>query len=74
VPAPPAAKPAPQPASPKGATDPAKPASQPTAAKPAPAPVAEKKAIVYACPMHPEVTSDKPGKCSKCGMDLVPKK
>ncbi len=24
----------------------------------------------YSCPMHPEVTSDKPGKCSKCGMDL----
>jgi multidrug efflux pump subunit AcrA (membrane-fusion protein) len=28
---------------------------------------------VYTCPMHPEVTSDKPGKCSKCGMDLVKK-
>lgn len=26
----------------------------------------------YTCPMHPEVTSDKPGKCPKCGMDLVP--
>jgi uncharacterized paraquat-inducible protein A len=25
----------------------------------------------YSCPMHPEVTSDKPGKCSKCGMDLI---
>jgi len=23
--------------------------------------------------MHPEVTSDKPGKCPKCGMDLVKK-
>lgn len=30
--------------------------------------------IVYTCPMHPEVTSDKPGKCPKCGIDLVPKK
>ena len=30
-------------------------------------------AIIYTCPMHPEVTSDKPGKCSKCGMDLVKK-
>ena len=28
---------------------------------------------VYTCPMHPDVTSDKPGKCSKCGMDLVKK-
>src|SRR5882672_5089990 len=27
----------------------------------------------YACPMHPDVTSDKEGKCSKCGMALVKK-
>jgi RND family efflux transporter MFP subunit len=26
----------------------------------------------YFCPMHPEVVSDEPGKCPKCGMDLVP--
>ena len=26
----------------------------------------------YTCPMHPEVISDKPGKCPKCGMNLVP--
>jgi hypothetical protein len=32
-------------------------------------PVAVEKA--YSCPMHPEVQSDTPGKCSKCGMDLV---
>ena len=25
----------------------------------------------YVCPMHPEITSDKPGKCSKCGAELV---
>jgi hypothetical protein len=25
----------------------------------------------YVCPMHPAVTSDAPGKCSECGMDLV---
>ncbi len=28
----------------------------------------------YTCPMHPEVQSDKPGRCPKCGMDLVLKK
>jgi hypothetical protein len=30
-------------------------------------------AIVYTCPMHPEVTSDGPGTCPKCNMDLVKK-
>jgi membrane fusion protein, copper/silver efflux system len=29
--------------------------------------------VVYTCPMHPEVISDKPGECPKCGMDLVKK-
>ncbi len=29
--------------------------------------------IEYTCPMHPEVVSDEPGSCPKCGMDLVPK-
>ena len=27
----------------------------------------------YVCPMHPEVVSDHPGSCPKCGMDLVPR-
>ncbi len=27
--------------------------------------------IYYQCEMHPEVISDKPGKCSKCEMDLM---
>ncbi len=31
-------------------------------------------AMTYTCPMHPEVTSDKAGKCPKCGMDLMEKK
>lgn len=26
----------------------------------------------YACPMHSEVISDKPGRCPKCGMKLEP--
>ncbi|PYJ58007.1 MAG: hypothetical protein DME82_00865, partial [Verrucomicrobia bacterium] len=26
----------------------------------------------YTCPMHPEVITDHPGNCPKCGMKLVP--
>jgi hypothetical protein len=32
------------------------------------------QAATYVCPMHPEVTDDKPGQCPKCGMKLEPKK
>jgi FtsP/CotA-like multicopper oxidase with cupredoxin domain len=27
--------------------------------------------VVYACPMHPEVTSQEPGRCPKCSMKLL---
>ena len=47
------------------------PSSPPTAA-PSPSP-APPSATIYSCPMHPEVQSRAPGKCPKCGMDLVPR-
>ena len=41
----------------------------------APAPAkSEPQAVVYTCPMHPEVVSNQPGQCPKCGMNLVPVK
>ena len=32
------------------------------------------KDLQYTCPMQPEVIKDAPGKCPKCGMDLIPLK
>lgn len=40
----------------------------PSAEKP---PAAPAQAGPYSCPMHPDVKSDGPGRCPKCGMDLV---
>jgi Cu(I)/Ag(I) efflux system membrane fusion protein/cobalt-zinc-cadmium efflux system membrane fusion protein len=34
------------------------------------APTDSEPPAVYACPMHPEVTSHEPGRCSECGMFL----
>ena len=28
-------------------------------------------ATIYSCPMHPEVTSQEPGRCPQCGMKLL---
>jgi hypothetical protein len=39
----------------------------------APAPVHDEPADSYVCPMHPDVVSDGPGSCPKCGMALVPR-
>lgn len=33
---------------------------------------ADRRPVVYVCPMHPDVRSDKPGNCVKCGTSLVP--
>jgi len=33
---------------------------------------ATSEAVVYTCPMHPEVRQKQPGDCPKCGMHLVP--
>ena len=36
--------------------------------------VSHPNAVIYSCPMDPEVTSTQPGKkCSKCGMNLEKK-
>ena len=45
-------------------------AQEPTSKKP----VTEQQQVKYTCPMHPEVVQNEPGKCPKCGMDLVEKK
>ncbi len=39
-----------------------------------PATGAAAKGTVYTCLTHPEVRSNQPGKCPKCGMELVPMK
>jgi Cu(I)/Ag(I) efflux system membrane fusion protein len=48
----------------------------PTNSAPMESPSAAKSVTnqLFTCPMHPDVISDQPGKCPKCGMDLVPLK
>jgi RND family efflux transporter MFP subunit len=49
-------------------------AGQPAAAGPGVTSAAKKepKTNLWRCPMHPEIVREAPGKCPKCGMDLVP--
>ncbi len=49
-----------------------KPAAAAEAAVPAPSSADAK--VTYVCPMDPEVRSDKPGPCPKCGMALEPER
>ena len=50
-----------------------KPSPEPRAASPEPrAPSPEPRASRWTCPMDPEVESDRPGSCPKCGMALEP--
>lgn len=34
----------------------------------------EQEKVKYTCPMHPEVVTEHPGQCPKCGMELAPMK
>lgn len=54
---------------PSPSAPPAVPATQPHRAQ---APNAAPSVTVYTCPMHPEVRSNAPGQCPKCGMNLEP--
>lgn len=63
---------APTPTAAPPASPEARPSAPPNSAdgeKDAAAPKVQK--TLYRCQMHPEVTSDQPGRCWKCGMSLV---
>jgi Cu+-exporting ATPase len=49
------------------------PMTVPRPAAPPPGAGAGGTRVEYTCPMHPEVVSDRPGACPKCGMALEPR-
>ena len=46
----------------------------PASRRPARQPAPKKVEVEYTCPMHPEVRTNIPGTCPKCGMTLVPRR
>jgi hypothetical protein len=48
--------------------------AQSSKAKMAPDKANTSSKYIYTCTMHPEIITDKKGKCPKCGMELVKKK
>lgn len=40
---------------------------------PSPSPGPSPPAVMYTCPMHPQVEAEKPGTCPICGMTLIKK-
>ena len=62
-----------QPPQPTNAVPPAPAPAEKTDTPPDAGGAGDQHPTLYTCPMHPEVISDKPGKCPKCGMTLVPK-
>ena len=56
-----------------GAMDHSKMSGMEMKSPPSASPAPQLAAADWTCPMHPEIHTDKPGQCPKCGMTLVKK-
>jgi heavy metal-binding protein len=56
---------------PPSTAGPASPGGTPRSARQAPPAPTPDNETAYMCPMHPDLTSDKPGTCPRCSMNLV---